>query len=74
MTKVLKKNDNYHYYFLERHIYDYFKVKKNFRLYVIGLIPVTFFSYSSVHNNINLTNENSQPQLFSYYYQKKWSL
>lgn len=44
------------------------KLKKILGFTFIGLIPVTFFSYSSVHNNINLTKENSQPQSFSYYY------
>ncbi|UVO16140.1 hypothetical protein [Mesomycoplasma ovipneumoniae] len=44
------------------------KLKKILGFASIGLIPVTFFSYSSVHNNINLTNEKSKPQLFSYYY------
>ncbi|MHA0298136.1 hypothetical protein [Mesomycoplasma ovipneumoniae] len=43
------------------------KLKKILGFAFIGLIPVTFFSYSSVHNNINLTSEKSQPQLFSYY-------
>ncbi|MDW2829767.1 hypothetical protein R7V45_00910 [Mesomycoplasma ovipneumoniae] len=43
------------------------KLKKILGFTFIGLIPVTFFSYSSVHNNINLTKENSQPQSFSYY-------
>ncbi|MDW2835796.1 hypothetical protein R7U59_02870 [Mesomycoplasma ovipneumoniae] len=49
------------------------KLKKILGFTFIGLIPVTFFSYSSVHNNINLTNKNSQPQSFSYYnyYQNK---
>ncbi|ATP59782.1 hypothetical protein [Mesomycoplasma dispar] len=59
------------YYFLEKDIHDYFKVKKILGFTLIGLIPVTFFSYSSVHNNINLTNEKSQPQLFSYYQYKQ---
>ncbi|MDW2930399.1 hypothetical protein [Mesomycoplasma ovipneumoniae] len=43
------------------------KLKKILGFAFISLIPATFFSYSSVHNNINLTNEKSQPQLFSYY-------
>ncbi|WP_069098265.1 hypothetical protein [Mesomycoplasma ovipneumoniae] len=43
------------------------KLKKILGFTFISLIPVTFFSYSSIHNNINLTKENSQPQLFSYY-------
>ncbi|MDW2906627.1 hypothetical protein R7V41_03350 [Mesomycoplasma ovipneumoniae] len=46
------------------------KLKKILGFTFIGLIPVTFFSYSSVHNNINLTKENSQPQLFSYHHYK----
>ncbi|MDW2861324.1 hypothetical protein [Mesomycoplasma ovipneumoniae] len=46
------------------------KLKKILGFTFIGLIPVTFFSYSSVHSNINLTNEKSQPQLFSYYYKE----
>ncbi|MDW2834695.1 hypothetical protein R7V42_01060 [Mesomycoplasma ovipneumoniae] len=47
------------------------KLKKILGFTFIGLIPVTFFSYSSLHNNINLTNKNSQPQSFSYYYNFK---
>ncbi|ASU14496.1 hypothetical protein CIB43_00605 [Mesomycoplasma hyopneumoniae] len=46
------------------------KLKKILGFTLIGFIPVTFFSYSTVHNNINLTNENSKPQLFSYYHYK----
>ncbi|WP_337904224.1 hypothetical protein [Mesomycoplasma ovipneumoniae] len=43
------------------------KLKKILGFTLVGLIPATFFSYSSVQNNINLTNQDSQPQLFSYY-------
>lgn len=50
------------------------KLKKILGFTLIGLIPVTFFSYSSVHNNVNLTNENSQPQLFSYYHKEDESI
>ncbi|WP_337904227.1 hypothetical protein [Mesomycoplasma ovipneumoniae] len=47
------------------------KLRKILGFTFIGLIPATFFSYSSVHNNINLTNKNSQPQLFSYNHNKQ---